>query len=589
MEISDYWSYRDTAKAFQKIKESEKFIGNNPFLNGIKEFYTAGIYFDKNIPLSEKHYHAAENLLKNLKTKEAYTFRARLWHNYGTLQQLKGDEQSFMNITLKNCIPLAEKAENFALLAGYYTDIGMLFFNKREYQKSIDYYTKALEIQQKTKNNGETSSWIHTNMASTYLQMKRPVDAKRHILKAEESLTKLPESQYNAILYQVKSKYFNLLGQHRLALENVQKGIDFAKKLNLDYDIQTLSYEKAQLLKLTKNLSGAKAELLNLLNDTKFKERRVNRLIFLKELAEIEVEQGNYKQAYEFKNQEKLLSDSLQKENEKIQLFNLESKYNNEKKEKEVLILENKSRIQKFAIVSVSILLLLLSAFSGYAFIQRKKRETQKFDNLEQQKKIEISQALTEGEEQERERLAKELHDGLGGRLTGIKMKLESLEQSQQNPELSAQIQQLDESLNELRQTARNLMPETLIKFGLEDALKDYCINMQNPKTRISFFGNNLAQISDKNKQLNIYRIVQELVNNALKHSEAKNILVQCTLENGLLLIDVEDNGKGFNLFENSNNLGLRNIEKRVQMLNGTIRKESVEGAGTNINIECKI
>lgn len=196
---------------------------------------------------------------------------------------------------------------------------------------------------------------------------------------------------------------------------------------------------------------------------------------------------------------------------------------------------------------------------------------------------------MLEGEEYERERLAKDLHDGLGGRLTAIKMNLENQSKISGNPSIEEQVKSLDLALQDLRATARNLMPETLMKFGLKDALKDFCLNMQRDGQKISFYSNNLSNISDKNSQLGIFRIIQELVNNAVKHSAATEILVQCTLENNQLLITVEDNGKGFNPISIKRNIGMNNIEKRVKMLDGTINIDSEKDKGTIINIECKV
>ena len=91
----------------------------------------------------------AENLLKTFSSEEAFYYRAKLWHNYGALEQMKGNNMEFLDITLKKCIPLAEKSKNKELLAGYYVDMGMIFNNSKEYDKSIDYIKKAVDILEK--------------------------------------------------------------------------------------------------------------------------------------------------------------------------------------------------------------------------------------------------------------------------------------------------------------------------------------------------------------------------------------------------------------------------------------------------------
>ena len=208
---------------------------------------------------------------------------------------------------------------------------------------------------------------------------------------------------------------------------------------------------------------------------------------------------------------------------------------------------------------------------------------------MEQQREIEVSRALVEGEEQERLRLARDLHDGLGGMITGIKMKLDSKARLIDDDDLPKIVCQLDTVLAELRRTARNLIPENLMKYGLEDALKDFCQSLSTDQTRITFYCNDLSGIADKNTQLVLYHIMLELVNNAVRHAEASQILLQCTLEDGVILIDVEDDGKGFDLQNTKRNMGLNNIEMRVKYLEGKMNFDSRPGKGTTITIECRL
>jgi len=123
----------------------------------------------------------------------------------------------------------------------------------------------------------------------------------------------------------------------------------------------------------------------------------------------------------------------------------------------------------------------------------------------------------------------------------------------------------------------------------LEDALKDFCQSMNTDDTQISFYCNDLSAITDKNTQLILYHIMLELMNNAIRHAEATNILLQCTLEDKLLLIDVEDNGKGFDVEATKRNMGLNNIEMRVKYLEGKMTIDSRPGKGTTISIECQL
>lgn len=210
---------------------------------------------------------------------------------------------------------------------------------------------------------------------------------------------------------------------------------------------------------------------------------------------------------------------------------------------------------------------------------------------LQKNKDLEIANALIKGSKEERNRISKDLHDGLSGRVTGIKMSLENYNNNE-NPVIAHSISQLGYVIKEIRQTVRNLTPETLLKNGLENAVLEFCSSLQNNETRISAYIN-LEKLEIKKfsefQQLTLYRIVQELITNAVKHSNATQIIVQITYENGLLLGTVEDNGKGFNLNTIKRNLGLNSITERVNMLSGTINWYSKENEGTVVNFECKI
>lgn len=588
MEISDYWSYRDTTKAFSKLKEADIFIKENDFLKGLKLFYKAGIFYDKNIEKSEQLYMDAEKLLSQNTSREAYYYRAKLWHNYGVLQQMKGDIKSFLNITMEKCIPFAKKADNQELLLGYYVDMGMVFYNYKEYPKSISYYQQAIDIIKKENIKGENVAWAYINAGSSYLEMDKSDKVKESIAEAQKALAPLPHSQYNVLLHYLQARYYNAIGSHNRALISIQKGIDFAKEMNLDYDVFSLSLEKYYILKHKQNYTAAENLLKELLNIKPIGSKK-NRLILLNEMADLQKKMGNYQEAYHFLEQFKQLNDSVQTENEKLQLLNLESKYKTKEHQKEIQLLEARNQQERIIFWASSILVVTIGAFFLYVMYQRKKKNEQKLLNIQQNKKLEINKALIYGENKERERIAKELHDGVAGRITAVKISLEHLFQENNDDRLLKSVNQLDEGLSELRQTISSLTPQTLHKFGLEEALKDFCQNMEIGNLKIYCYTNNLNKIKNQKQQLHIYRIIQEAVNNAVKHSGADKILMQCTLEQNILLMDIEDNGKGFDVENIPRNLGLDNIERRVNALNGILKIDSAVGRGTVISIEAKI
>ncbi|GEM_PF-3892171 len=196
--------------------------------------------------------------------------------------------------------------------------------------------------------------------------------------------------------------------------------------------------------------------------------------------------------------------------------------------------------------------------------------------------------------ETERNRVARDLHDGLGGLLSGIKLTLNSMTGTIVLSEKNATtftraITQLDNAIAEMRRVAHNMMPEALLRFGLNEAIQDFCDGINESvgvKMRYNHIGNDRK--IEKGTEVIIYRIVQELCNNAIKHAAAKHIFIQLNTHQKGVTLTVEDDGSGFNTSQPANNkgAGLKNLQSRIDYLKGTRDIKSEPGNGTSVNIE---
>lgn len=149
-------------------------------------------------------------------------------------------------------------------------------------------------------------------------------------------------------------------------------------------------------------------------------------------------------------------------------------------------------------------------------------------------------------------------------------------------------ISQLDNSITELRRISRNMMPESLLKLGLEASLKDMCAAIRSPELKVVFNAFNIDTAIPMQTQVVIYRTIQEIITNALKHARANIIMLQCSEADGTFFITVEDNGVGFNPDAGHEGIGLKNIRNRVALLKGNITIDSSK-EGTIINIELNV
>jgi two-component system NarL family sensor kinase len=247
------------------------------------------------------------------------------------------------------------------------------------------------------------------------------------------------------------------------------------------------------------------------------------------------------------------------------------------------------TEITLFIILVNLVILILISAIISFIVMYRKKKMV-----YQKEKQLLAIEAMLKGQEEERSRVAKDLHDGLGGLLSGVKLSFINLKENIQLDEhtnglFEKSVTQLDNTIQELRKVAHNLMPETLIKFGLKNAVEDFCESMQQSSGCSIIYQQmgeerEIGNIAD----VNIYRIIQELVNNSLKHGKPKQIIVQLTKTATKILVSVEDDGKGFDTaeLETRNGIGIANIKHRVSYFNGVIQIQSRPGEGTAFNIE---
>jgi signal transduction histidine kinase len=263
----------------------------------------------------------------------------------------------------------------------------------------------------------------------------------------------------------------------------------------------------------------------------------------------------------------------------------------NEESENEIFKLKNLQIIQhkKQKFYTGIIVALIVTSLGALVWYRVRKFYNREFEG--QKSYFEKQGAV----EEERTRMAQELHDGLGSMLSGIKHSFSAIKNemhldNQQEINFSNTINKLNQAIGEIRSISHSMAPGNLLHSGIEDALMDYCNNSSQPAgLKIKFEGINLQNLQLKEEQaFHILRIVQELIQNITKHAHAKNAIVQLSLNNNLLYLTIEDDGIGFDLHKTKlkAGIGLNNIKSRLKIINGKMDIKSALAKGTSVFIE---
>ncbi|HSU26842.1 MAG TPA: sensor histidine kinase [Chitinophagaceae bacterium] len=537
---------------------------------------------------------------------------ARITANIGNVFLHKNDPIHAIDYYLQ-AAKLWETCGDKNRLPALYSNICSLLSGQKEFDKSIEYGNKALDLAQKLGDDySEVNAMI--NLSETYSQTGKEALQFEFLQKALPLAKKGEDIEQIATVYEDLGAYYFEKKDYSPSLSNYLEGHKYVLQMGNQYHLSTSFYMLSNVYHHLKQNDKALQYILQAEKIAIEVGARADLKNIYKTRAEIEQALGNYKVASEYFSKTLTLSDSLFKTSTSEKVAEVEAIYQNEKKQQEIIQLQKDKEIQSLTIKHKSTLnyilfgsigVLLLTGFLIYRNIRNRHLLTKKeaelqqhrISELEKDKKLVAVDSLLKGQEEERSRLAKDLHDGLGGLLSGVKYSLSNMKDNLViTPDNMAvferSLDMIDTSINELRRVAHNMMPEMLMKFGLDEALKEYCIMINSARLiSVKYQSVGMDARLDRSVEIIIYRIVQELLNNTMKHAVATESFVQLIRDGNRLNVVVEDNGKGFDssLKENQKGAGLANIRSRVDYLKGQLAIHAEPGKGTLVNIEFNI
>jgi two-component system, NarL family, sensor kinase len=499
---------------------------------------------------------ALENWLQALKIYESLKDSVgtiSVLNELGTLEKKNGDLKS-SETHLERALELSHLIKDSAAIAHSLNNLGHVYEIKEDFKKAMDLYRTSAIIKEKL-GDLYGASFNYDNMGNILSKEKKYDEARVFFEKEIQILKQLNDRAAYAIALNNMGEMFNLKGDYKKAREYLEQSLAVST---------TIGY---------KDLKG---HILNVLSETYKSE-------------------GNYRKAYEYVLLGIEVKDSIYNEQKSKQLLDLRTKYETEKKENEILFLKQENEIKDFGLrqnrlFNLGLILVVLGLLIvGYLWQNRTKlKQKAELESTRAALRESQLQAVITSQEEERKRFAADLHDGLGQIISALRLSL-----SKENPEkniVDHALGLLNDMNVEIRNIAFNLMPQSLMKDGLEDALKEFAkrINRSTAHIQINVQTFHLDKEMPVEQKVPLYRVCQEWVNNVIKYSHCTRISLQLVQHHEELVLTIEDDGRGFdtNALTLGQGNGWKNINSRIGLIKGNIEIDSRPGRqGTTLVI----
>ncbi|MFZ4797564.1 MAG: tetratricopeptide repeat-containing sensor histidine kinase [Bacteroidia bacterium] len=476
-----------------------------------------------------------------------------------------------------------------------------LYNSLNNFDKAYEYaqlsYKIALEI-----NDDYTIATALENLSNYYEKTGDFKTAIKTEMKSLNIFYKLNDSTAIAAVLNNIGFYYDKIKEYKTALNYYLKALAIAEKINDINSAGIFSNNIGNIYCILKDYKNAELHLKK--SEIICKEQSIESTLFLtyKSLGDLYAITGKGELAVAYYNKFSLLKDSIFNIDLATQVGEMQTKFETNEKEAANILLQkeneittaqlNKSNIIKWSLV-LGIILVILVSYLFYNRYKLKQKSVLDAEILRQQE--ENSKAIIDAEERERTRIARDLHDGIGQQLSAAKLNLAALK-SFINPQETKEITLfenatglIDEAVNEVRSVSHNMMTNSLIKHGLISAVRDF-INKLNQsaglKINIETYG--IDERLESTVEMILFRVLQELVNNILKHAHATEVSIQFVKHENELSLIIEDNGVGFDTknLGNFEGIGLKNIQSRIKYINGKVFFDSYLTKGTTVNIE---
>ena len=545
---------------------------------------------------------------------------AQAYNDLSTVYLIKGDYQTSLDQSRK-ALAIRKKLKDDAGIASIHFKMGNNFFKLSEYDSTMHHYFIALKYYEE-QNDTAVATNLRSNISSTYYSMGNYSKALKYLedpidyfLRTEDYIhlsnsllnfgniqLSIKDTTAGLVAYQkaesyakesnnlstlaaIYNNYANIYtnrNEFSKAIKYIQESIAIREELGLYSDLESSKLTLALNQFRMGDYEAAKPKMLKLkeaFEKIEAKDKLTEIYLALSYLYAYEKQTDSvayYSQMYTNLNNEILHATTLKNSQE------IEVKYETEKKEKEILLQRAKLAEQKLYMF-LFLGLLVVSLIVGYLFYMQ-----QKMKNIQLQKENELKDALLKIETQnklqeQRLRISRDLHDNIGAQLTFVISSIDNLKFAfaNQQPVMEEKLTRISsftrETISELRDTIWAMNKDNISLEDLKSRISNFIDNAKLSSSGIKFsFIYNQDSLGDtifsSQDGMNIYRIIQEAINNAIKHAKAKEISVEVSEQSSRILVSIQDNGIGFNLKEMQEGNGLRSMNKRADELKGAIQ-----------------
>lgn len=598
-QLSDLcWNYRfksaDSALLFGE--QALKLAQQIRFKKGIAQAYNdlAIIYIDKSSFRSATNYlNEAMKIREQLNDQSGI---ASLHNKLGIIDQKQGRLKDALQHQIE-ALKIYRKLGEDKWIGYSLNNIAIIHQNLGNLNNALKYHQEALYYRIKLKDSeGEATSY--GNMANLYALMYDTIQALVYYEKAIKLSRQLHKEELVAANLSNISSLYMAQKKFGKSLDLLKESLEIRERTG---DSKGISSTLSRMGMVYTN-TGQYREALNVLHRSLQIARKVavvdEELSATLALAKLKVLTNQPDSSFTLMNHYISLRDSLYEARIRQQILDVQTQYETDKLEQDLHLVKQDKEFAEIKLKQRKTqILLLISMFisitgAGIFLFYRHQQRQKSALNIERIREQETRiNAVFEAQEEERRRIAKELHDGIGQTIGAIKMNYQVLSEKMDNPELIPDFKKVQKMLDnagaEVRSISHQMLPKELEQFGLVPAIEGMLnLHFENSPIKANFEYSGFDVRIGTAVELALFRVLQELVSNVIKHSKASQLTVQLIRLKTHVMMNVSDNGIGFDVENNQKNgIGLLSIASRIDAIKGNLRYESGAGNGTTVII----